>query len=545
LRYSRPFEEVANWRIDMRTLCCGVGMTDAASDLVTAHSEAELSERDGDDDGGLSDDIEVQIQRMMAGTLDDDLRVMPTAVVLDAIEAQIQAVIHNLGQGGSHTEVDEAILARFRAKNLSVEAATGCSAADLPPNPTAKRGALPYYSHEATSDFVMAVLCYFIGPCLVLAFVLFLYTRTDWVLCGYNCICSFSESARVNGVFYTIQQLPRCLVFAFLADELATSVRDAKIAEEDEPSCTPNMARVRVWVFALLSLVCATGSEILVAGLNAPLYLSVPVRALSFALPTACYCALKRAVTTAAPVIWLQLIPIFYQIIVPLQYTDPPVAVIAVWPLIMVTIDRLFLYCLLAMTPTSSTGVARTVMIHIAPFYSQAQTAVMILALSFDSAALLVIYSLQVTVLEFLASTHWIDQVILRAANALSAGVSGGQGRVFAFGHHDLRLMSSYARHFSYGFALCAMVPLIAIQRWPVVLHVTTCDGYPQAATRWWALWGVGAGAFLTATCLTVIHRLATGAALRPLLIPCPFWAVATALYMALLTPTAFGYVSP
>jgi hypothetical protein len=508
-------------------------------DLATAHSQLDGNQSPAESAAESGLDLDAQIQQMFANSLDDEMRnQFSTGLVLDAIEAQIDDVIRAIGQDGDGTSaMDAAILARFRAKNLSVEEATGCAAADLPPSQRQlpPKPAIPLSPHGWKYDAVIAALCSIITPCLLLALVLFLYTRAEWDLCGYECPCTMGQAAQFSATFHLLLQAPRCFLFGFFTDELICASQE----KDGNLSCFPKLTKMKPWLLGLSALIASVIGEMIANGTGAPLYVMIPIRVVTIAIPFTIYCVLRRTLMCAAPVVWLQLLPVFYQILVP-QTFDLPTALVVIWPVVAAFIDRAFLYALLAMMP-SQAAQPRTIAVHVASFYSQALTATMPLALDLkDAPWLLVIYAVLLCLVEFLLSAHWIDQLILAVANRIAGLSKKGE---LHFGSYDLRLMSSYSRHFTYLLVVCVMVPLLAIKQWPVAHRVNRCDGVPHSRVSWWTVWGAVVGAFVVSVLATTARRHFAGAMKRPLLVSCPMWAFATALYLAFLSPESFAYL--
>lgn len=523
-------------------------------DLVTAHSSlGPPTPRDADnrtDPGeestneleGFADDLEVQIQRRFGSVIGEHMTSdFSTALILDAIEAQIDNVIRNIGGNGEgQSDVDAAIIARFHAKNLSVdEAAIPCQAGELP---EARRAtpAIPAPTNPSSVDLAVTAFGY-LTVCCVLALVVFGFERSSVFVCGYGCPCSFGQSAIYAWSFYLLFQAPRCMFFAFVTVRLVTLYR----GEAKGTSMMDTLKRPRSWLLGVLSLLFACAVEMAVSSLDAPLYYIIPARAFAMALPDFIYIVVHRSILCAPPIIWLQLIPIIFQIVLP-QYvplTDP---VVVLWPVFVGAIDRLLLYMLWAMMPECADGVFRTVSVHVTAFYAQAVVVATVLHFDIqETPGLVAIYALLVGGLEFLFSTHWVDRIVLSIANKVgSCCKSNDESSDFSFGGHDLRLMSAYSRHATFTLALAAVVPLLGIRSWPLNLNLVDCWGTPQAKPFWWGSWAVVVLAHVLAVGGTLVRRHVGGAMKRPLLIPCPFWATWCAAYLAFIAPLAFSYLN-
>ena len=584
-----------------RRRAAGNGSDDDSSDLQTAHSAVDvadtMSARDGEGGVAAGDvvddegDLEMKIQQLFGMTLDDDMRdQFTTDMMLDALEAQIDAVIRTIGDGSTgtaSTAVDRAIVERFRAKNVAVEKAT-CEASELPPLPGYRRAsvppptpAIPLPIKSPAAEAAVNAFSVAVALCL-LAVVLVGFSRAGMIVCGISCECTLGESIAFAGSFFLAQQAPRCLLFAFAADRLVRSLRAgrggaAAAAAEDGDGHHANanhhddvlggasatliraVRRKRPWILALGSLVVTVLVEWLVATLKPEPWFLLPGRALEVALPTFAFCAAYSALAAAVPLVWLQVMPIIFQILVP-SFVDLPVAVVVIWPVVVPIFEQIFFYALFMTMPSVADAQLRTASVYVASFYSRAVIVTTALSLDMDrvnnAGGLLALYCVLHGLVEFVLSTHWIDQGLLAMANALRHCGDGDENDSavtaataaagsYTFGGHDLRLMAAYVRHVAAAYALAVCVPLLAVRSWPVAVKACPdCNGEPRTGNGWWIIWGALAGTLAVSWGCTLLRRWRAKAVMRPLLIGCPVWALLVAMYLALSAPEALAYVS-
>lgn len=514
--------------------------------LVTARSET-----DAVPPSNQPDDFDEQLQRMMADAM--GAADVPTGVMLEAIEAQIDTVLMTLDQSpaeGDRTAVDDMIVRRFRAKHQAVEdtlphrrcSAAGALRFDDDDDDGAGSGRMSMSAPRQSlfMESVIAALCYFLAPCLALLLLLFAYSRADMRVCGFECPCSLAETSKFGFSFFLLMQLPRCFVFAFLANDIT----EGMVTERAPPaSCFRQIVKWNpgVWGLACGALLVAIVVETLVSGFDMPRYLTVPVRAFAFGLPFFTYCALRRALPAAAPVLWLQFLPLAYELLVP-RYLEAPIAMVAVWPLVVAVVDRIFFYCLVLMLPATCSEHVKVMAAHVAAYYSQAIVAAMPLGIDMDAnPAIVVVYFVLVAGTEFLLSAHWLDRLLLFIANKIHAAARGDEP--YVFGAADIRLTTAYTRHVSGVLVILAFIPVLAIKRLPLALQLTDCHGHPHSTQKWWAAYVVVAAAVLLACMVTAVRRVMEGAMVRPVTISCPLWSIGIATYLVMLTPEAFSYL--
>jgi hypothetical protein len=505
-------------------------MSDVEEDLRTAHSDVS------GDDGPPEEDVEMEIQRLFGSMIDAELREnMSTEMMLEAIEAQIDTVIRTIGSDGSaDNPTDSAILARFRAKKVAVEEAT-CEAASLPPATAPQTPAIPV-AKSFRRDASVFVFCGLVAPC-AFALCLFGFSRSTLDVCGVDCPCSLQQSASTAWSFYLLLQISRCFAFGFFTDCLVREVATSCTSR----SLVPTMRRKAAWVLGMLSLLFTVVTQMVVATFEPSLFVLIPLSAVQVSVPAFVYCVVQKNIAVAAPAVWLQLVPTILALVLP-QYVDAPTALIMVIPILVGVIDRVLFYVLVAMMPESSTAATRTAAVFCQSFYPQLLTLVFPLALDlFEEPILVVLYAVEVCMIEFLLSTHWVDRAILAIANRIPC-VRGTDGDI-VFGGHDMRLMAAYTRHVTSVVGLLAMVPVVGLLSLPIKTKRGDCMGDISTGSGWWGTWGIMCCSVAVACTATAVRRRFSGAVVQPLLFSCPFWAMWVVTHLVFLSPLAFGYI--
>lgn len=510
-------------------------MEEDGGDLVTANSRE--SEPSTPSDAAFDIELEEQIQRLFAENLDDEARRSVSAgLLLEAIEAQIEDVLCSIGTDRSAaTAVESAIIARFNAKQKDVPLVPRCVAPLAPSasSPDEPPSVVPFDNLSNGDRAVLCGLCYFSAPMALLVLTLFAYSRTSLQVCGFGCACSISQSIGYSTSFYLVIEAPRCVLFAWLSSRFVE--RETRVTQTQAP-----YRKISIWVLWLGALLLSLSAQTIISTFAIPRYLSVPVKAFVVAAPFFAYCVVKRAVACSAPIVLLQLIPLVFEVISP-SYLGAPTEALFGWFVLVVVVERLLYYVLMAVMPETSDAITRTCTSHLATYFGQ--LAVLIIPFAIDTennAYQLAVYACLVVLFEVALGTHLIDRSILACANKITTALH--VHREFAFGALDLRLMSSYARQLSLSLAVFTVLICVGISQWPVALSTADCNGFPKVVRDWWLIWAVMACSAVCAFSILALLRICSGAVVRPLIIPTPA-ALAVGAYLAMLTPSAFEYL--
>ena len=403
--------------------------------------------------------------------------------------------------------------------------------------------------------YALFVLLLLVVPIALLTLSLFVLRDHSITFCDVDCHCSIGDSASFLFTVGLILHAPRCLLFACLTESIihvrpmyADGVERTSTRWDIPTLIWILLHRKGVWALFISSLVLILLVQMSLSPATLPSFVKLLLVFLSTTAPFLMYCAIKRHIRSAGCIIFLQIVPLLYKVMLPAKATNWSPWHLTLWPLTIAVIDRACFYLFYAMSPQESIPVAlKVICSFIIVAFPQAVGAVKALALDdAASTAPFYIFLACLVLFECIFSTLAIERLhqqlvdkILRLSCAVRCGVTEDTP-ILA---DDFRIVATNVRLTSVLIVLGVTLAITTFRRSPLKVDGFDCNGASKRDFEWYSFVGL-AVAHCIAALIVLISRAFFGLFRPPLFVRDFGWAIVCGLYLVVLCTEAFNFIT-